>query len=469
MPVAVIGMHRSGTSMVSRLLNLCGVYLGDERDMVPAHESNLAGHWEHARIVELNNQVLEALGGAWHEPPLAPSRWERLPEIEPLRERAAELVAAHFVMAGAGADNAGWGWKDPRTSLTVPFWRAVVPETRYIICVRNPLDVAASLAARDQMSRRKALALWHWYTDAALRATQGGERLVVFYERFFPDVRQALGPVLAFLGLPAISAGSEREEALRQFADPELMHHSHTLDTVLASDEVPSETRDLYRDLLRQAGPDGTLATFALPPDPATCLHLTVAVEAQRERAEHEHRLMTYIRKLEAAMKSYREAQERTEGEREEALAHLRDVEHALGLVRAAQERTLAEKLDATTYARQLESALEHARQNGARIDAERAEAVEYTRQLEQARDLLEADRARIDAERAEAVAYARQLEAARDLLEADRARIDGERAEAVTYARDLERALAERNGRHDRQGSQGGQGHPDAQINAEA
>lgn len=400
--------------MLARLLNLCGVYLGDERDMVPAQESNLAGHWEHKKIVALNDQLLTALGATWQEPPLPPAAWERLPEITPLREQAVELVRASFAAPG----KLGWGWKDPRTSLMVPFWRAVLPATRYVICVRNPLDVAASLAARDHMSLRKALALWHWYTDAALRATQPKERIVVFYERFFPDARQALAPVLAFLRLPAVMPGSDLEAALRRFADPDLTHHNHSLQDVLAAHDVPDYTRDLYGGLLAHASKEGTISAFTLPPDQSKRLRVIVDVERRQERARREADLMDYIHKLESAMKSHHEARERTDREREEALTHLREVEHALALVRTAQERTGDETREATTYARQLESALEHVRADRERLDAEREEAIAYVRQLENALELLRADYARIDAERAEAVTYARQLEQARGMTD---------------------------------------------------
>ena len=432
--------------MLSRLLNLCGVYLGDERDMVPAQESNLAGHWEHAKLVDLNNQVLAALGATWQEPPLPPAEWEQLPEVAPLRKQAVELVRATFASPGKH----GWGWKDPRTSLTVPFWRAVLPDTRYVICVRNPLDVAASLAARDHMSARKALALWHWYTDAALRTTHPKERIVVFYERFFPDVREALSPVLAFLGLPAVKPGSELEKALCRFADADLTHHSHSLDDVLAAPDMPTYTRELYRELLAHAAKDGTLSTFTLPPDQSRRLRITVDVEAHEERTRQDTHLMDYIRKLEAAMKSYREAQERTDDERDEALTHLRDVEHALELARAAQARTRDESQEATVYAHQLESALEHVRTDRERLDAERKEALTYVQQLEHAQELVQTDRARIDAEREEAIAYVRQVEHALELLRADRDRVDAERVEAVKYVRDLEHALDAANEQRD-------------------
>src|SRR5215813_13113765 len=67
--VCIAGMHRSGTSMVARLLNLAGVYLGREDELIPANQGNPEGHWEHARLVEINDAILSELGGGWDCPP----------------------------------------------------------------------------------------------------------------------------------------------------------------------------------------------------------------------------------------------------------------------------------------------------------------------------------------------------------------------------------------------------------------
>ena len=67
--VCVLGMHRSGTSVVSRMLNLLGVYLGPEQAMCPAGHDNRKGYWEHQGLVMLNDAVLARYGGRWDLPP----------------------------------------------------------------------------------------------------------------------------------------------------------------------------------------------------------------------------------------------------------------------------------------------------------------------------------------------------------------------------------------------------------------
>ncbi len=257
MPVAIIGMHRSGTSMLSRMLNICGLDLGAEADMIPAQETNPRGHWEHARIVDINKRILAHFGGTAEDPPVLPERWFERPELQPLYQEASAFVAETFGQATA------WGWKDPRTTLTAPFWRRIVPGLRFVVCVRNPLDAASSMVARNHITTRHGMGLWQHYTEEALRNTRPEERIVTLYEDYFPNYRQALAPVLAFLGMPSVAQGSPQDDALREYVDAGLKHYSHTLDDVLQSPETFTVTKLLYDGLLHQ--PDATQAIVAFP------------------------------------------------------------------------------------------------------------------------------------------------------------------------------------------------------------
>ena len=64
MPVAIAGMHRSGTSMVARLLQQCGLDLGPTDQLLPPRPDNPEGFWEHAAFVALNDDILTAAGGS---------------------------------------------------------------------------------------------------------------------------------------------------------------------------------------------------------------------------------------------------------------------------------------------------------------------------------------------------------------------------------------------------------------------
>ncbi len=106
MPVCIAGMHRSGTSMVARILNLLGVNIGPEDVVKRAGPDNEAGFWEDPQFVELNDELLAQAGGAWDDPPHIDWGAARFDE---LRQRASCLIES-FDPASP------WGWKDPRNT-----------------------------------------------------------------------------------------------------------------------------------------------------------------------------------------------------------------------------------------------------------------------------------------------------------------------------------------------------------------
>src|SRR5205814_6120499 len=92
MPVAIGGMHRSGTSMTARLLNVMGTYMGEESDLVPATAENPEGYWEHQGFVDVNDEILHELGGGWDCPVALPAQWKNEARLAPLQIRARQVI-----------------------------------------------------------------------------------------------------------------------------------------------------------------------------------------------------------------------------------------------------------------------------------------------------------------------------------------------------------------------------------------
>jgi hypothetical protein len=217
-------MHRSGTSLVTRCLNLLGVFIGKKERLMPAEGgNNPVGFWEHLGIVGINQLILARLGGSWDDPPEFPSGWEDCPELADLYQQARWLVDEEF------GGQTSWGFKDPRTCLTLPFWRRVVPAMRLIVCMRNPLDVASSLRARDGLTEEKSLSLWTEYTTAAMAHTASQERLVVFFEDYFRDWEKELGRLAKFLGQSMPTRDSQRYHEVEGVIKYELRHHESSV------------------------------------------------------------------------------------------------------------------------------------------------------------------------------------------------------------------------------------------------
>ena len=200
--------------------------------------------------MRLNERVLRRLGGNWRQPPSLPPGWEAAEELAGEREEARALLDATF------ADRPLWGWKDPRNCLTVPLWRGMLPQTRFVLCLRNPLDVAASLERRDGLDAETSFGLWATYLAAALVNTAGAPRLLVRYEDFFADWRRTADRLFRFVGVEPPPAGSEAEQRIDATLNRHLWRHRTAPAEVLADPRLPREALSLYVavELLGAAG-----------------------------------------------------------------------------------------------------------------------------------------------------------------------------------------------------------------------
>jgi hypothetical protein len=240
-PVAIVGMHRSGTSMVAKLLQRAGLNLGDEGDLMPPAAENPEGFYEHLGFVRLNDEVLNVAGAGWDCPPAAGFDWDDV-ALDPFRARARHMAAPL-------QERLPWGWKDPRTSLTLPFWRGAFGPLRTIAVVRNPLEVVTSLHRRNAFSTALGSTLWQIYAERVLRDTSRDERLVTHYDSYFLDPDREIARVLQFVGLHQ----DQDLQGLKTAAIPALRHHRKTIRD-LEEHGFPAEVTDLYLRLCREAG-----------------------------------------------------------------------------------------------------------------------------------------------------------------------------------------------------------------------
>lgn len=238
--ICILGMHRSGTSLVSRTLNLLGVHLGSSQSISSKGVDNPKGYWEHHPIQLLNDEILARLQGTWDRPPAFPPDWQHDAGLEELRERARGLVREEF------ASQPLWGWKDPRTCLTLPFWQALVGGLRYVICVRNPSAVVASLCRRNAMTVDSAERLWLTYVQSALAHTTGQARMFVAYENLISDYRPELARLAAFIGHPARAADPDVCGEVEHFLEAELCHHRMSLEELAGDSSISFPTKAVY-------------------------------------------------------------------------------------------------------------------------------------------------------------------------------------------------------------------------------
>lgn len=176
-PLLVTGMHRSGTSLVMRVLEALGVDLGSAATLFPADAiDNPDGYQEHRPIVEIDDELLRLRGGHASEPPSPAAGWQGDPAIVPVAQRAAVVLRTTF-------STEPWAFKDPRSALLIPFWKLVRPDLRFVVCVRNPLEVAESMLRRGgPYSCEHWLAAWVRHTAAAIEGSAGSERTFVLFD-----------------------------------------------------------------------------------------------------------------------------------------------------------------------------------------------------------------------------------------------------------------------------------------------
>ena len=230
--------------MVSRLLNLCGLSLGPESELVAADTWNPEGYWENSGIVELNDRLLAKMGGGWDLVPELYPGWESRPDLESYRVEAKQT-------AGRFGELGTWGWKDPRSSLTLPFWRTVVPDLKVVICVRHPHDVSYSLRRRGSYSQLFCLTLWLDYYLQILHDVPLEDLIVVHYDSFFED---AVGETTRLLEPLGLTASPEQIKNACASVVPELRHHKNR-DPILASSWLNEEILRVYSILCSKAGP----------------------------------------------------------------------------------------------------------------------------------------------------------------------------------------------------------------------
>ena len=222
----VLGMHRSGTSCLTGMLQQAGLVLGDVVEEAPF---NRKGNRENLEIRELNDAILANSGGAWDSPP------NHLTWRKEHQYKRDAIIEQH-------RDQAAWGFKDPRTMFTLPFWQEGLKgaNLHYIATFRNPLSVAKSLNSRQpELSIEKGAELWRRYNEQLLDYQwRYGFPVVNFDLDSEPYLHSVFSAIqrLDMLPAPADKWPDFFENALRpqnSLEASELQRYAHALDPVM--------------------------------------------------------------------------------------------------------------------------------------------------------------------------------------------------------------------------------------------
>lgn len=271
--VLIVGMHRSGTSLLANMLAAAGLPFGSDL-LSQGVPDNPDGYGEHAEIVDIQERLLQSLGREWHSPAggaALPANWMSWPETRLARRRLGQVVRREL------ASGPVWACKDPRTSRLLPLWldllEAASLEAVPVLCIRDPAEVAASLAVRNGMPGERAEAIWLAHQLDPIEALGGRSMPVVDYARLLAEPERVLAGLFGRIG---IRPEKQRLRRAARMARPTLRHH------VAGADASGTAAGLLYGKLLRvSARPGLRLPGRALPAREAVASRVTVVMRTR--------------------------------------------------------------------------------------------------------------------------------------------------------------------------------------------
>jgi hypothetical protein len=239
--IFVLGMHRSGTSALTRGLQALGIHLGDHL-LPPVSGDNEKGYYEDVDLHDLDNDLLKASGRTWDSlyPPAG-----QLASSEDLVSRGIDVLRSKM------ASNRPFALKDPRLCLLLPWWQKRCLELQlvpgYVLAVRHPLSVATSLCrpgtTRGDVRMIKALWLWYLHMTCALKYSAGGIRLAVDYDALIDNPRAQLKRVCTAFEI----TGQEPDAAFcDHFFESRLRHFRYSRKECLEHPDVHPRMARLY-------------------------------------------------------------------------------------------------------------------------------------------------------------------------------------------------------------------------------
>jgi hypothetical protein len=236
----ILGMGRSGSSAMARVMALCGGRLPES--LLPANQANPTGFWEPSSAVHVNARFLKASGSSFFDTQLVQDVNE---ETALGRQFISEIVALLESYQGTAAEGP-LIFKEPRISVLLPFWLAAVERTtffspRIVIPVRHPHEVATSLGSWKGLPSAHTSELWLKYNLLAERHTRHLPRAFVSYAGLMTNWRREVLAISKALGLVLVP-----NDEVDGFLDPELRHTVSHDDTVASG--VPW-LRDVYHAL----------------------------------------------------------------------------------------------------------------------------------------------------------------------------------------------------------------------------
>lgn len=196
--ILILGMHRSGTSMVANLLSAMGVYFGRNRDLFEANYGNIFGHFEHTGAIQISREIANLYGGDWIMPPKLPQDWLDQPAIQSVTTQADKILTQLS--------------KKPISAIKVPnlifnfdLWQKQADklgiQLDILAIYRNPLEVAHSLNRRNGMDLAEATRYWEAYNKKLLSICKKNPHVLIRYSKLLEEPEKSLALLAEYFSL----------------------------------------------------------------------------------------------------------------------------------------------------------------------------------------------------------------------------------------------------------------------------
>ncbi|CAM3076238.1 sulfotransferase family protein [Lactiplantibacillus plajomi] len=248
--VLVLGSGRSGTSVMTKSLNLMGVSLGTDHLLAPSKRINPKGYFENKDVIKIH----KSLGSKIRYRPATVGYYDQ-PQVKRDRQRLTTYLRGAFQKQ----DNLLI--KDPRMNDYIQLWQHVLADIHVtpveVILIRNPLDVVSSNERAWHRDNTLAMRQWQVRTLLSLKDTQPQSRILVTYEDLFGNTLATLKRIASQFDLPWPADEGQLQAQLDDFIDPSLQHSDHheSLAAFEARTDVAADVKALYL-LARQAAAD---------------------------------------------------------------------------------------------------------------------------------------------------------------------------------------------------------------------
>ena len=303
MQILVLGMHRSGTSTLARILNLLGCYFGNENMMTPTAPDNPKGFWERKDVMVVNDLILGSAGGSWWDVDGLDFQNISSSNLDLIHQGIRDVIIKLD-------SHRPWFIKDPRLCLTLDFWLPNLENTVFLLALRSPLAIAKSLQQRNAIPISYSLALWEYYMRSMLNSLKTARYIPITYESIIQRPFETAVDLHASLVNSGVSGLHQPErKAIEAFVDPALRHfiddfdptqeqlpQHHLLEALIAEHPIQADPIrvETLSDQLGQLKIDDTWA-LSIP----KVLSLEASMRRLEELEETKYILETTIHELE--------------------------------------------------------------------------------------------------------------------------------------------------------------------------